>query len=601
MSRMNAVFAALIVAAMAATVPAAAATNSVPVIVASGSSAMWQSIALAAMNWNGVQGNCTTASVTVHPPCFHYTGNTNFNLNDTRPTHLGGSVNVDGGGIWIVWDSPAAGATRNVWAYIKVDSVVGDRCFFAQPACNITAPPGYVWATVGNKISSALWGPDTVPPADVQALFTSANGVLVNTAATDIRPEDGAFAQCRVNSLLGNGSPGFGDGLDGLGYGTNASGTCPAFGAPLSRLVGNPIKSGIIGSTATANVLAFNISGTDPFTNIAIPAPRTVDVGAAAIVFVVSKVHQLAGTTATTDGQMQTIFSGANCNASVLGRPAGAINAYLREPLSGTFNTTEASVFRRPDETTPTQKVLGVSQEKRVGSTNPVSNTVCAVGGGTRTRGIGTGEVVGGVASSASAAVDGIAYTFFSFGNVKPLAGSANFGYLTLDGADPIGPLTAFPSQQLPTCTVPCPESSFAGWGTGKSFPSLRAGKYSAWSLLRMVTTTPHITSLTDLVNGSHTFVVNDSPDYIPALATAGDPGVRIWHTHYQQRDGNDNKIGPGPVNGTFNASGNPTGGDKGGDMGGCTISTSGITSTTKLNFIQVGPGTTCSATVLRD
>ena len=593
MSKMKAVFAALVVAAMAITVPTArAVTTSAPVIVASGSSAMWQTIGLAAYN----AGNCTTASVAVHPPCFHYTNDkaqSKFNLNDTRPVSLGGSANVDGGDLWIVWDSPTGTQKRNVWVYIKVDSVVGDRCFFAQPVCNITAPAGYNWAVLGNRISTSLWGSDTVPPSDVQLLFPSGtSGLKVNTAATDIRPEDGMFAECRVNSALGSNA--FNDGLDGLGYGSIAAGTCPQFGAPLSQLVGSPIRSGITGSTATANVLAFNISGHDPFTNATIPGATAVDVGADPIVFVVSKAHQLSGALAATDSELQNIFSGNDCNASELGQPSAGINAYLREPLSGTFNTTEASVFRRPVENTPTKKVLGVSQETGVGSTNPLSATACAGGGGTRTRGIGTGEVVGGVASSGTAAVDGIAYTFFSFGNVKPLAGSPTYGYLTLNGQDPIG-IPGTVNQQLPSCSAPCTEASI--WGsTGGSFPALRAGNYSAWSLLRMVTTTAHLTSLKDLVNGSHTYVVNDTPDYIPAVATAGDPGVLIWHTHYQQRDGANNKIGPGPGNGTF-VSGNPTGADKGGDMGGCTISTSGITSTTKLDFIQIGPGTTCSST----
>ena len=556
---------------------------------------MWTTLALGAYNL----GNCTTAKVKVHPPCFHYTDNTSFNLNDTRPTLKGGTTNVDPGHIWIVWDSPTGTEVRNVWIYIKVDSVVGDRCFFAVPACNITSPSGYVWTTVGNQIPGGLWAGDTVPPADVQALFTAAGGQKVNTAATDIRPEDAQFAICRANSVLGSGA--FNDGLDGLGYGSaSPSGTCPAFGAPLSQLVGNPIKSGLTGSSAAANVLAFNISGTDPFSGTAIPSFSTIDVGAAPVTFVVSKTAGLAGATAATDSGLQNIFSGDDCNASQLGLSSAAINAFLREPLSGTFNTTEASVFRRPIENTPTKQVIGKSQEKNVGSTNPLSSTGCVAGGGTRTRGIGTSEVVKGVKNSAGTGIDGIAYTFFSFGNVFSIAGSANYGYLKLDGQDPIGPYLGEVNQELPTCAVPCTEAQI--WGsTGGSFPALRAGNYSAWSILRVVTNAAFLANVTDLVNGSHKYVVSDTPDYIPALATSGDPGVLIFHTHYQQRDGNNNKLGKAPTNGTFNTTHNPTGGDLGGDMGGCTISTTGITKTTKLGFIQTGTGTTCSASAVRN
>jgi hypothetical protein len=266
------------------------------------------------------------------------------------------------------------------------------------------------------------------------------------------------------------------------------------------------------------------------------------------------------------------------------------------------------SVFRRPVETVPTQKVLGVSQEANVGTTNPLNGVTCVSGTGTRTRGIGTGEVVngkgtsGGVLNSGGSNADGIAYSFNGFGNFSNLSGKAGFGYLQLDGVDPIGPLAAFPNQELPTCTVPCTETQI--WGSaGGSFPQLRAGNYSAWSLIHLITTAAGNAAAANLITVSNQFVTGSIPDYIPAVAVAGtnpDPGMKIWHTHYQQRDGNDNKIGSAPSNGTFTG-GNPTTGDKGGDAGGCTISTTGITATTKTNFIQVGPGTTCSTTKLRD
>src|SRR5215469_6205840 len=520
MSRINAVFTALLLAAMATLCPAASAViTSKGQVVISGSSAAWQSMALAAYN----AGACPSASFTVHPPCLHYTST--FNLNDTRPTlnGHGGTTNVDPGGVWIVWDSPTAG-TRNVWVFLKVDSIVGDRCFFANPKCNITSPSPF--PAPSNSISSALWGADSTPPADVQALFTKSTGPLVNTAATDIRPEDALFESCRVNSALGNGSAGgFGDGLDGLGYspgpagGTaNAAGTCAQFGATLGKLVGNPIKSGLSGSTAQANVLAFNIVGKDPFTNLVVTAGTTLDIGADAVVFVVSKAAGLASAVAATDAGLQNMFSGTNCNGTEIGG-TGNTNVYVREPLSGTMTTAEMSVFRRPDKTLPPQTHLGVSQETGVNAAT-LSNTPCTTGG-TRTRGIGTGEVVKGVQTSAGTGTDGIAYTFFSFGNVSKITGS-NYGYLTLDGVDPLG----FASQQFPTCSAPCSEADFTGWTTGSapnltgnSLPQLRAGNYTAWSLLHLITSST--TNVKDLLNTSYQYVVTSTPDYIPAVATS--------------------------------------------------------------------------------
>src|ERR1700733_11890656 len=173
MSRFHVCVAVLLVIATAVFVPskAAAISDDVELVIA-GSSALWQTAGLAGFQWtgSGTTGSCTGLGPHTTAPCYHYTTNAKFNLNDTRPTKSGGATNVDTGTLWIVWDSGKT--TRYVWVYINVDSVVGDRCYFAQPRCNITAPSGYVWGTLGAQISSTLWGADTVPPSDVQGLFT---------------------------------------------------------------------------------------------------------------------------------------------------------------------------------------------------------------------------------------------------------------------------------------------------------------------------------------------------------------------------------------------------------------------------------------------
>jgi hypothetical protein len=612
-------FVAVLVAATAAFVPSASATTSTVKVAIAGSTGVWQEVALSTYNYNpntGV-GDCPGANFVVAPPCHHYTDNTKFLLNDTRPSlnSLGGTTVSDKADLWIVWDSPTGTVKRNVWFYIKPDTIIANKCYFAKPQCNVTSPASYVWTTVGNKISSTLWGTDEVPPSDVQSLFTAATGPVINTLSTELRPEDALFEQCRVNSVLGNGANGgFGDGLDGLGYSPgpaggagNPSGQCPAYDpthSNLGKLVGQQIHSGITGSTAASNVLAFNISGKDPFTNSTVAAGTAYYVGAVPIVFVVSKSSTinsgLSGALDATSAQLQTIFSGAECDAEVLGLPQAPINAYLREPLSGTMTTTEEEVFRRPTKTVPPQAVLGVSQETGVGANFTLNNPCGHVGGntpGNRIRGIGTGEVlngnagVGGVQFSGGANNDGIAYTFNSFGNMSAFAGSANYGYLTLDGEDGIGINTL--NQELPVCTVPCPEAGFSGWGAGNSYPALRHGNYSAWTLVHMISASA-ATAVQDLINGSLIYAVNDVPDYIPYKAVAGtaDVGMQIWLTHYQQRDGADNKIGTTVSNGTFSTDGNhnPLSGDKGGQAGGCTILTtagSGITSTTMLEYIQ--------------
>src|SRR5262249_12034331 len=289
--------------------------------------------------------------------------------------------------IWIVTDSAA---NTNVWAYIKVDSVVGTRCYFAQPHCTVSVPS---FPAVGNKITlpGAIWGgnaADTLPPSAVQALFTGA-GVLVNVGATDIRPEDGLWATCRANSVIGGGP----DSLDGLGYGiTTPSGHCPTV-LDNAHLVG----SDIVSRGSQAHVVAFNITGTDPFTGTKLPTGiTTVSVGAAPIVFIAERDHELNGVQNATDNQLQTLFSGTNCNASVLGLPTAGINVYLREPMSGTMNTTEATVFRYPFNA----DTGGLSQETGVGGNAHNPMTLLACGAGFRTRSTGTGEEVADVQNS---------------------------------------------------------------------------------------------------------------------------------------------------------------------------------------------------------
>lgn len=576
MTRMKSVFAVLLFTAMLNLAPQVNA-QTVKVVLA-GSSAMWQSMALAAYK----SGACVSGGTA---PCFHYTGK-NFNLTDGRPTVLGGASETDLGNVWVVWDSNTIAA--NVWAYIKVDSAVGDRCYYAQPHCNVNISS---FPAPANLIASNLWGDnssDSTPPAAVTALFSSGS-LLVNAAATDIRPEDALFATCRANSKLGGGT----DALAGLGYGINASGVCPKFGNALANLEGGDILSAYPGSTSSAHVLAFGLSGKDPFTGTTIPIATTQSVGAAPIIFITQRTGALATVTNATDAELQQVFSGANCNASEFGVSSANIQVYLREPLSGTMNTTEYTVFRYPNDS-------GKSQETGVKSVNPLSSACTA--GGSRYRAIGTGEEVSSVQNSGTNhGTDGIGYTFFSYGNVSAIANSASYGYLTLNGIDGIfhkygttidpgqpSIAGALPSStNLPaTCaggagSFPCAENKI--WSGNLSFPNLRNGSYRAWSTLRIVSNGTALAAADLLVTGSQSYAVNTVPDFVPALKVSStDPGLTLLRSHYTQE-------GIAPVN-------IATTGDKGGDAGGCILSSSGVvaTSDTTTKLAQQAPGTAC-------
>src|SRR5437588_10550887 len=236
--RLKSILAALVLTAIAGTVPLAHATTPAFPVVIAGSSAMFNTMALGAYN----AGKGPSGAVA---PTFHWTSAKNaLSLQDCRPQTLGSTTcNFDVASVWVVWDSSTAVGGPNVWVYAKVDSVVGDRCFFAQPHCTllVQAAGNADWIAAGsNSIADPcastpgnLWGDsscDTTMPAPVLAIVESAALNIVNVAATDIRAEDAAWATARVNSSAGASTAGGvnSDGADGLGYNSaNPAGVAP--------------------------------------------------------------------------------------------------------------------------------------------------------------------------------------------------------------------------------------------------------------------------------------------------------------------------------------------------------------------------------------
>jgi ABC-type phosphate transport system substrate-binding protein len=236
----------------------------------------------------------------------------------------------------------------------------------------------------------------------------------------------------------------------GLGYGSSPN-----------QLIGTQVLSAYPGSSATANPVAFNLSGGDPFTGQPVKAYTTIPVGAAPIVFIINRTNPngLGKSGVFTNIQLpnvQKIYNGTECDSNAFGAsnppPNVPVTAVLREPLSGTMNTTEFTNFRLASTSNNSQEV-GVNPGAG-GNNNPL-NKPCTSGGGRRVRAIGTGEVVGSWVLNTQ---DSLGYTFFSFGNVSKIAGTASFGYLKLNGVDPIH--TSYTNGILPTCTAPCPATA---------------------------------------------------------------------------------------------------------------------------------------------
>lgn len=599
MSRLKSIFVLLLLTAIVGLVPQAQAAGVIQVTMV-GSSGAWQLLGV------GTYNACIASNGAGN--CFHWTSASNVvNLTDTRVT----PVNVDPGTAWIVWAVSGANVTK-VWSDDKVDTIVGDRCFFAQPQCTVSATSANLAGSGSSQIASSVWGADTALPSSVVGIFTS--GTFANAAASDVRAEDAAFESCRVNSALGAGSyaGAASDGLDGLGYNpNNQPGVCPASGLAQANYVGTPIKSALPGSTSVANVLAFNISGHDPISGTAIPATTSVDLGAVALIaFFERDKGQLGGLANVTPQQLQAAFSGVNCDASAFGLPAGGIGIFLREPLSGTMTASELTEFREPTvyTGTGTGSILGASQEANVdGSVNNPLNAqsgTCLTGGGGRYRGVGAGEIITWVQKSGSTlGTDGIGYTFFSYGNSSKFANNPAYGYATLNNVDPIWasyglqnstgapydpgqPPTAgtLPgSANLPaSCggAFPCPEKSI--WTEGLSFPNIRNGSYNWWSVVRVISYASAKAAVATLVKGAQVAAVDAVPDFVPAVKTVGktqtDPGLLIVRSHYQEYDGAGTLIGAAPVNAEKT--------EKGGDGGGLILpcaTTAACSKTTQL------------------
>ena len=513
-----------------------------------GSSAMFPGSAVAAFS--------DVCSTRVGSDCHHWsingktTGGNNFAQGvDSRSA----SIKPEGGSLWVVWDNATSPAT--IWAYLSVDSVVGNRLFFAVPRASLQVDPSAT-STAGKNLvpSSIMLNRQTNLPQADEASLPSAVLALVQTTfttgATDIRPEDAKFATNRILAAYNAAN------LNGLGYGVPAA-SCPG----ATSLIGCPILGSFGGGAA--NPVQFSLAGVkDPFTGLKAPPSVTLSVGAAPVIFVYNNTGAgLSGggftnITFTTAGNL---FNGTKGLASDIGGTgSNPLTVILRESLSGTMNTTEFNVFRVA--LAPKFLAAKNSQEKGIDLTQPNTNplNLASGNGGVRVRGIGTGQVISGNSGVGGILhiADSVGYTFFSYGNVAAIAGAAGVGrYVTLDGVD--GIQSAYSGGVLPLCTAPCPVTP------GTSFPHLRDGSYRAWSILRVVTdkTGPNFTNTQALVTAVQNEVNSTVPDFVPAIATTdGDPGMPYYRSHFKVTG----------VTGTpNNGNSNPTL-EKGGDVGGC-------------------------------
>jgi hypothetical protein len=393
MTRINSLFAVLVLTAFSLGVQSASAQDTVH-FLAAGSSAMWQGVGLAAAN-DLAPGTVEAGGDNPGGSIHHWTyksacpGSTCITvLHDPRTNSGTGAIPNEPSNLWIVWTCPPAGCNGttqkavDIWAYHQVDSTVGVRSFMSRPngcgsPCNVSAVeslvtndvegPNPAYAGV-NAISPSLfiagsgvpsWGggdtscgggattcDDEFVPADVWAAISGAGGVALNTGMTDIRPEDAKAATKRANGPATNNVS--------LGYGTVGS-----------QLIGSPIQSSY--SATNANPVEFGMPGLpDPFNNVTVPSTITViPVGEEPIVFIVNRSNPaglgapdittggpfaftdledgagpIAGTPANPN-PLSALFSGYDCSGenATFYDDAAAPNASLAAAGVGNFAT----------------------------------------------------------------------------------------------------------------------------------------------------------------------------------------------------------------------------------------------------------------------
>src|SRR6267154_4667478 len=137
--------------------------------------------------------------------CRHYTigGKNGANSQNFAQAVDSRNVNipVEGGNLWVVWDNNTS--PISVWAYLTVDSIVGNRCFFATPRCSLQVDSGVLTTAGQNRIASVLFfnqqtGLNQADEASLPSGVLAAVQTSFTAGLTDIRPEDAKFETTRI-------------------------------------------------------------------------------------------------------------------------------------------------------------------------------------------------------------------------------------------------------------------------------------------------------------------------------------------------------------------------------------------------------------------
>jgi len=473
-------------------------------IAAMGSSAMFLEVGQAAATslgcvWTGAKGDVIA--------------------NDTRVS----PTVQENGTVWVAWSvgggtsCSAPGASSTIYLYLNTDSVLGNRCFFASPRCSLTVKSGLA-GTTGSDLLGTGFTDTTIPSAIVGPISTAS----INVAATDIRPEDARFATLRALTACGQAISG--SQYLGLGYQTGTTGVGDS-------IVQSSQSSG--GTASTFHILDFNLTGKDPISGATLPGSFTVvPVGATPVVVVVNPSDgsgfgnlliqnvdraTLAGYLDGTYGRVQDMIPEAYQGT---GGQVGT-TVFIREPVSGTYNTMEYAIpnsaQNQSSQEIGLQTLAAVNNGYTLppdycsgsGSTatwessqNPLEETNVTRGSvsSNRFRAIGTGNMV----ASVLATTDSLGYAFWSAANFAN-ATSTTGKYLTVDGIDPI-------QETWSDGLIPTSKNGLLG---NVTLSHVKDGTYPIWSLLRMVADPASASAVATLVTDAANFLSPAQPDFV--------------------------------------------------------------------------------------
>ena len=413
----------------------------------------------------------------------------------------------------IYWKGTAP--NLQIAVFYQVDSTVGVRAFFNNDTLTTPAVPGApdnVGITTG----------DVALDNDVRI---AVNGTPVNIGATDITPEDARVATERAINL---------------GYGPSS-----------------PIVSAV-NALSQADPVRFSITS-KPFI--------LKQLGAVPVVVFVNKgpnFSALSGANLNIDSfQLAGFLSGQFNRVGDLNYDAAnsqaPVHTYVREPLSGTYNTieytnAEAQGLLNFTGGLPSGNTAASGGQELNVASNPLNEPSSGLGSGPgnsgRIRAIGTGELIGAVNGDAT---DALGYAFYSAGSFT--AAKANkLTYLTVNGADPL--LDNYAGGNFPVTA---------------SFRNVANGGYPLWSILRVIEPASPSSTVIAIVNSA--VGAASGADFVPSSA------LRVFRSYHAT---------PFTVGAAANGnqSGKPA---NGGDVGGAVFSINND----KNNIADFGSGLT--------